>query len=202
MDEKSGSEGEDGPGFNSFSTVSAARNVLINLYKRSGEPVDEKTKSAINDQLDGYKRIIGCLKQQGIKDIHEGKDPLTIVGYRYLSDKAFNGSNYSQSTFMFLYLLLCCNVGEMMYRHISWGSDSLVIELPKTKSDQRGEKGTPKHVFANPLDASCCPVLALGKLSVCYFYYYHLLIILIVETPMLLYILIYRNTCVMYSIMY
>ena len=51
------------------------------------------------------------------------------------------------------------SVGSLMYQHVSWENDSMVIRLPKHKGDQEGKNSYPKHVFANPNDPSICPVL-------------------------------------------
>lgn len=38
----------------------------------------------------------------------------------------------------------------------------MVIVMSKTKSDQGGERVTPKHIYSNPFAPHICPILALG----------------------------------------
>lgn len=53
-------------------------------------------------------------------------------------------------------------VGDLRYEFFSMGNDSLVTKIPRHKGDQTGEQIFPKHLFANPFDASCCFFVALG----------------------------------------
>ena len=50
----------------------------------------------------------------------------------------------------------------LMYEHISWQDDSLTVRMFVKKHDQEGKDCKPKHVFANPVKPSICPVLALA----------------------------------------
>lgn len=53
-------------------------------------------------------------------------------------------------------------VGKIHLKNITWEQDSLVIHIGKQKNDQEGERSFGRHLYANPLDPSVCPVLALA----------------------------------------
>lgn len=55
-----------------------------------------------------------------------------------------------------------CSVADLRYTHLSLEGDSIVVDFSKTKSDQVGEKTTPKHIYANPYKPHICPFLALA----------------------------------------
>ena len=54
----------------------------------------------------------------------------------------------------------CVSVASLMYSHITWKEDAMVIVFPTTKADQEGKNCSPKHVFANPLNPEICPILS------------------------------------------
>jgi hypothetical protein len=55
-----------------------------------------------------------------------------------------------------------------MLQHVDWREDCLVITLAKHKGDQSGEGlSNEKHIYANPLNPSICPILALAVLIFC-----------------------------------
>ncbi|MGZ8926641.1 MAG: hypothetical protein ACXW2E_12335 [Nitrososphaeraceae archaeon] len=58
-------------------------------------------------------------------------------------------------------------VASIMLQHITWEDDSLVITTPKHKGDQEGAYAFPKHIYANPLEPSICPILSLAILIFC-----------------------------------
>lgn len=100
----------------------------------------------------------------------EGKKPCEFSGYRMLAEKALGlERSFNQLLFVHPFTIMCWNlaarsvsVGGLMYDHITWEGDSLVVTLPKTKNNQEGVDVYPKHVYANVLDPIICPVLALG----------------------------------------
>ena len=49
---------------------------------------------------------------------------------------------------------------------VTLGTDSLVVEYAESKSDQKGERTSPKNCYANPFDFRVYIFTALG----CYFY--------------------------------
>jgi hypothetical protein len=77
--------------------------------------------------------------------------------------------NFEVSTFVQIFLILswnliarCHSVASILWDHISWLEDSLVIILPTHKGDQEGRNASPKHLYANPTCPEICPVLWLS----------------------------------------
>ena len=116
----------------------------------------------------GYQRKIASLKQDGVMSIIEGKQPLSFKGYKFLSDKATDQfEDYPTSIFARFFLIMCWNliarcvsVGSLMYNHISWENDSLVVVFPSHKGDKDGLRSLKKHVYANVAEPSICPILS------------------------------------------
>jgi hypothetical protein len=61
----------------------------------------------------------------------------------------------------------CHSVASLMYQHITWSGDCMQVVFPTHKGDPEGKNAKPKHVFANPMDPSVCPVLALAIYVFC-----------------------------------
>ena len=87
-----------------------------------------------------------------------------------MAGKALNQQNdYNVSTSCHLFLILCWNliarcvsVGSLMYNHISWNLDSMVIVFPSHKGDKEGKSALPKHVYAKTEEPHICPILSLA----------------------------------------
>ena len=91
--------------------------------------------------FEGYVRTVAKLKQDGIMSIIEGKQAMSFRGNKYLAMKALGQStDRNLAIFSHLYLLLCWNliargvsVGGLMYNHVSWENDSMIIVFPSHK---------------------------------------------------------------------
>lgn len=124
-----------------------------------------------NDFIKGYKKAVVKKKEEGIMEMGEGKAPISFVGFQKLNHKFLFNSISSDSAFLsFCYSslqwnLMCrsINVEVVHFEHIDWRNDCLVVTFAKSKKDQQGSAiGKDKHVFANPLNAELCPILALA----------------------------------------
>jgi hypothetical protein len=110
------------------------------------------------------------MKQDGVMSIIEGKQPMSFKGYMFLANKAFEQQNdHNISTSFHLFLILCWNLIAMcvsveflMYNHIYWSSDAMVIVFPSHKGDKEGKSALPKHVYANTEEPHLCPILSLA----------------------------------------
>ena len=54
------------------------------------------------------------------------------------------------------------NIEALAYHNFQTGDDYIKIRYDKTKSDQADKKVRDKHVYTNPFNPICCPILALG----------------------------------------
>jgi hypothetical protein len=145
--------------FKHFSTVSGYRSAIADYYKENGGKVmKDRFSDEISSFIKGYKRQVAELKQNGEMSITEGKIPLPFSGYQFLATRAvFAISDFQLNMFAWLFMLLSWNlmarsisVATIMYNHIAWANDALVITLPRHKGDQEGSNSYPKHVYANP----------------------------------------------------
>lgn len=150
--------------------VNGYKSALVDKYRSLGIALDFEHKTMFSDLMTGYRRIVQKKKQDGEMNIHEGKYPLSFSGYRYLAKKAMGQKrDFSLAIFAHIFLLLCWNliarcvsVSSIMYQHISWEEDAMVVVFPTTKSDKAGKNSAPIHVFANPSTPEICPILWLA----------------------------------------
>lgn len=98
-------------GHASVSCISGARTVIMDLHTSNGFVVSEDIVLGINSILDGYKRVVSELKYSGVLPVKEGKDPLTITGYKSLAKLTVKVTDFQQSIYAHLYLLFCWNIG-------------------------------------------------------------------------------------------
>lgn len=147
--------------------VNGYKSALVNKYRTLGIQLDFEHTTMFSDMLTGYRRIIQKKKQDGEMEMHEGKYPLSFSGYRFLAKKALaHTQDFPLAVFAHIFLLLCWNllarcvsVSSLMFQHISWEEDSMVIVFPTTKSDKVGKNSSPIHVFANRKCPEICPIL-------------------------------------------
>jgi len=114
--------------------------------------------------FNGYKRKIGELKQDGEMTSKEGKDPLSFSGYRFIARKALEQKDdLGLASFAWCFLLFawnliarCVSVSSLMYDHIWWEEDAMVVVFPTQKNDNENKRMSPKHVYANPNNPEIC----------------------------------------------
>lgn len=89
----------------------------------------------------------------------------TLVGYWTTGKGATNAAvRYMRLFFIFCYALLGRGerIGRLRFSWISWSDDSMMVKIPTSKSDQAGALSYSKRVYANSLNPSVCPILALA----------------------------------------
>jgi hypothetical protein len=171
-----------------LSTVSMFRSALKWLYreKAPGIEFDSALDADIGEFLSGYNRRISSMRLDGNLEDFEGKEPLGFFGYVILAKKimsctqqtnsrAAGENNLSLGTMCWPYLVLQWNliarsnsISKICLSHISWSGDSMVISIPKQKSDQEGSRRINAHVFANPVNPAICPILSMAVYVLCY----------------------------------
>lgn len=147
--------------------VNGYRSALVDKFRSLGVQLDFEHQTMFKGMITGYQRIIQKKKQNGEIDMHEGKYPLSFSGYRFLAKKAIaQTTDFPLAIFAHIFLLLCWNllarcvsVSSIMFQHISWEEDSMVIVFPTTKSDKVGKNSAPIHVFANRKHPEICPIV-------------------------------------------
>jgi hypothetical protein len=159
-----------------FSSVQLHKSALVWYYKQQQIVIDPLLNEELEKFFKGFKRKVSDMKLRGEMNVMEGKHHLTFRGYCILAKKfltlspdANSNHNFNQMLFSWPFLILQWNlmaragsVARIMLQHISWIDDSLVINIPKHKGDQDGAKAFPRHIYANPLEPSICPILSLA----------------------------------------
>ena len=154
--------------FHAFQHFSGYKSAIKDHYSVMEVNMSADIVRMLKTFFEGYVRTVAKLKQDGIMPIVEGKQPMSFRGYKFLAQKAVEQKkDYNLAIFSHLYLLLCWNliarcvsVGGLMYNHISWENDSMVIVFPSHKGDKEGRNALPKHVYANIVEPTACPILS------------------------------------------
>lgn len=147
--------------------VNGYKSALVDKFKGLGIQLDFEATTMFSELMTGYRRIIQKKKQDGEMEMREGKYPLSFSGYRFLAKKAMSQStDFTLAIFAHVFLLFCWNmiarcvsVSNLMFNHISWEDDCMVVVFPTTKSDKVGKNSAPIHVFANRSCPEICPIL-------------------------------------------
>ena len=154
-----------------MSTIRSYKSALLWQYGEEKKIIDPVVNLEIENVLKGYQRRVAELKAAGRMPVFEGKYYLAYDGYCSLAHALLHNQSPNRMLFGWPFLLLQWNliarsatVGGMMMEHVSWEGDALLISTPKSKTDQEGAKIFPRHVYANPVNPTICPVLALGVL--------------------------------------
>lgn len=95
---------------------------------------------------------------------------MSRTGYRMLSQKSLAEGDIKSHLYLLMQWNLMVrtnNIASMNYLFMRWDEDSLAIKCPTSKADQTGERAYGKHIFANPVDAQCCVITALGLHVLC-----------------------------------
>ena len=154
--------------YHAFQHVSGYKSAIKDYYSNMDVELTEDILKMFKQFFEGYVRTVAKLKQDGIMSIIEGKQAKSFRGYKFLAMKALEQStDRNLAIFSHLYLLLCWNliarcvsVGGLMYNHVSWENDSMIIVFPSHKGDKEGRTALPKHVYANTVEPSICPILS------------------------------------------
>ncbi|ETL41182.1 hypothetical protein L916_07778 [Phytophthora nicotianae] len=117
----------------------------------------------------GLKRQLATAQACGEGQVKVGKDPLSFELYEFLSSHLLElpGSDaiFAQVYLVISWNLMCrsANAFGVRHSHIEWGGESLRVYFAHMKNDQGGDRPRdPRHVYANPLQPSVCPILALA----------------------------------------
>ena len=152
-----------------FSTVRSYKSALVWYYKEAKLIIEPHIDQGLETLLKGYRRRVADLKLAGKMTIFEGKQHLTYDGYRLIAHTLFKTEPFNTMLFAWPFIVLQWNliarsatVGGLMMEHIGWEGDALLISTPKSKADQEGTKCFARHLYANPINPTICPVLALA----------------------------------------
>jgi hypothetical protein len=141
--------------------------------------MDKDFDSKISLQLKGYEKTINNLRLRGLMKKTEGKQKISFVGYETISKKLFlatptKGLTWTNIIFawafsQFLWNLMSRpeNIDTLMFQHITWEDDSLVVEEQGHKADQSGKQKYGKHCYDNANNIHVNLILALAFIVFC-----------------------------------
>ena len=161
-------ENSDGKRFGA-STYNSRRSALHHLYTLYGKKQTTEFKEDMGLLFKSFKRRITEEKQDGDGRIQTGKSPMSYNLYKRLNEYMLREQN-SESVFARAFMnitwnLICRskNTTTIHLHHLEWTEDCLSIYFAHMKNDQTGDqKRDPRHICANPIDPTVCPVLALA----------------------------------------
>ena len=154
----------------SFQHVNGFKSGLKYYYKQLNIPIPADVDATLHEFIGGYERTVAELKLTGEMEMTEGKQPLDYKGYKYLASRAMKATEDTDlNVFAHCFLVFCwnliarCNsVSSLMFEHISWEADALIVVFPSHKGDKEGKNCSPKHVYANRENPEICPILSLA----------------------------------------
>lgn len=164
------------------STLTGYSSAIRWLYREHNMDIPVEMETAISNILRGYKKDYAQKKLDGHVEVFEGKHHLPYEGYRLLAEKllsmqptiisgikqhTWNEAIFAHTFFVLQWNLIArsSTIADMMYEHLSWQNDALIVSTPKHKGDQEGVKCYPKHVYSNTISPCICPILALSILT-------------------------------------
>lgn len=122
-------------------------------------------------------RTVNKLRKKGLMDPRPGSRFLPPAGFKILSRRMMQmvpenpQSGFGTYIFGWTFLVLLWNVMSrpealelVQLSHITWLGDCLGVDEYGGKGDQKGERNYFKRVYANPLEPTVCPILAVAVL--------------------------------------
>ena len=131
--------------YQAFQHVSGYKSAIKDYYSTKNVKFSLESGRMMEHFFKGYNRKIAQMKQDGFIPLIEGKQPISFKGYKFLASKALDQLvDYNISISCHLFLVLCWNliarcvsVGSLMYDHVSWSLDALVIVSRLTRATRK-----------------------------------------------------------------
>ena len=150
-----------------FDHIRKHHDAILYGANRAKEQLPHGYGQDMKQYLDSLKKSKVRAKKDGELDENEA-DPIGMPLYHLICEWAISIGDI----FLWVFTVLlwncmsrCVNIDDLQLGNISMGTDSAIIEFDSTKMDKKGEKTTPKNIYANPFDHHVCVFTALG----CYF---------------------------------
>jgi hypothetical protein len=160
---------EAGPG---TSTLGLDRSAIVDLYKQKGVALPLNFEEDMRLFFRGLKRQVTNQRYRGQRRATEGKEAFSFHFFTQFSVHSIQHREPFGHTYSALMWNIMCrtnNVAALLYSNIYWQNDSLLVVLPKLKSDPEGTRDKDaKHLYANPFCPEVCCVLALGIYLACH----------------------------------
>lgn len=158
-------------GANSYNTHRAA---FAHLYKRYKFVIPSELQNEIGTLFSGLKRENAEAMRHARVNINYDKDALDMPAYIALME-GWQSKGTPEAIFGHCFSTLCWNlmcrannIVDLCLDHITWENDSMVVHFSHMKTDQTAEKSRfPRHIYANPLAPSICPLLSIATFMSC-----------------------------------
>jgi hypothetical protein len=157
------------------STISHIFSAFRDLYNVHGDAIPNSLDTFFSNTYRKYVLFISQQKLDGLYPDTINSAGFSVSIFEAICDKlaaywtsgrgACNATvRYLRLFFIFCFVLLGRGerVGRLRYQWMSWSDDSMLVKIPTTKSDQSGALSYFKRVYANALNPSVCPILALA----------------------------------------
>ncbi len=146
------------------------------IMDKIGVPWPAEVDNAIKKAIASYKRDVGDKKRRGVMRKKEGKSPYNLNGYKTICKHFMkmkpqkNATTWNEGMFASLFTKLSVNtigrsdnIDDLLFTHIDWENDALVLRFSTTKSDQAGETTSEKkRLYSNPYTSCVCVILDLA----------------------------------------
>lgn len=125
-----------------------------------------------------YRQYVLFISQQKLGGLYPdtiNSIGFSITAYKIICEKLVGfwatgrGSCNSAVLHLRLFFIFCFSmlgraerIGRLRFQWMSWADDCLLVKIPTTKSDQTGALSYFKRLYANALNPSVCPILALA----------------------------------------
>ena len=152
----------------SYSMLNGHRSALKNLYRDYRKTLNPDVNTELSTHFKGLKRQRASEAQAGQGRAKVGKDPLSFSLYNALTtlmlkqkDKKYVLAHAIQ---VLSWNLMCRarNGIAICKNHLGWHEDAMTVLFANQKNDQLGERRDPRHIYADALLPSICPVLSLA----------------------------------------
>jgi hypothetical protein len=153
----------------SKSTYDNMRSSLVYLYQRSGRQMSAEFSQELTRFYKGLNRRVSLDDQNSNDRLTSGKEPLQFWMYEMICTAMLQEGTkdcvFAHLFLTFTWNLICRagNASSIRFAHMTWREDALAIYFAHMKNDQEGERPRDaRHIYANPITPSVCPLLSLG----------------------------------------
>ena len=139
--------------------------VMYHLRKVASIELTLEEECSLSEYFAGVKKRCAKEKQDGRRNMEEGKDLLPFSLYRTLAQNFWQNGDLFSVCYLTLTWNLGCrtnNTEGLKIAHIGWKEDALLIQFGQTKSNKEGCRKEARLIYANPDMPDICPVLTLG----------------------------------------
>jgi len=157
----------------SLSNAQAFKSMIVKVYETNNWKLDESVLKHFTQYGKAAKRHIAELKQKGEYKRLEGKLGFSVDAYRRVGSMLIR--NVSDLNCILFHVLSwnvvarAITVAEIMYGHLSWQGDAILISNYTHKGNEDGEglEENPKYLYCNPDEPDVCPWLWLAVHFIC-----------------------------------